>query len=270
MKPYLRYLLLAFFAAFLIGCRPTALANSQDPTTTLPTATATSTSTEIPSAIQEEAAVTPTQSVIEETPQPTPTPDPFASLYNCEMEIQFMTGPLSERAAEFTVLGEDYFFDKGDKFAVGKGTSIYYEAQKYFILHSSFVNGNPLRPMEAEFIRKYLEYWGTADTDYIQEKITELVGSEALWVCDGQAMFKTRINGAVRLSHEASDRLWLEPEELETILDDKEGLVSEWVGEIPETDDQSLYIGFCGWGPSDLGSKRYTYFRYLINFEILD
>jgi len=269
MKPYLRYLLLAFFAAFLIGCRPTALANSEVPTAQ-PTLTPTSTPTTIPQATQHEAAVSPTEAAVEETPQPTPTPDPFADLYNCEMEIQFMTGPLEERNAEFTVLGEDYFFDKGDKFAVGKGTSIYYEAQKYFILHSSFVNGNPLRPMEAEFIRKHLEYWGTTDTDYIQGKITELVGSEALWVCDGKAVFRTRINGAVRLSHEASDRLWLEPEELQEILADREGLVSEWVGEIPETSNPSLYIGFCGWGPNDLGSDRYTYYRYLINFEIVD
>jgi len=201
---------------------------------------------------------------------PTPTPNPFSALYGCEMELQFQSGPLESKNALFSVLGRDYFYDKSDKFAVGKGTSIFYEAQRYFIVHSSYVNGNVLKPMEAEFIRKYLESWGNMNTAYIQGQIDALVGSEVTWICDGEIVFNTRINDVVRLSHVASERLWLEPEQLEDILSDREGLVSEWVGDFEEMNEPKLYIGFCGWGPNTLESGRYTYFRYLVRFEILN
>lgn len=201
---------------------------------------------------------------------PTPTPDPFSALYGCEMEIKFLSGPLESKNALFSVLDQDYFSDKGDKFAIGKGTSILYEVHHYFILHSSYVNGNILKPMEAEFIRKYLENWGNTDAAYIKGQIDTLIGSEVTWICDGKTVFETKINDVVRLSHEASERLWLEPEQLEDILSDREGQASGWVGEFKETIEPKLYIGFCGWGPSTLKSGRYTYHRYLVRFEILN
>ena len=202
------------------------------------------------------------------TPTPEPTPDPFSALYNCEMELTFINGPLETRSTSVDVLGEDYFEDKGDKFAPGKGTAIYYEAQRYFILHSSYVNGNVLKPMEAEFIRHYLENWGNTDPEVIQENIDNLIGSEVIWICNGKSAFKTTITGITRLSHAASERLWLEPTELEAILTNREGLDSEWVGEIQPTGEPVIHLGFCGWGPNNLEVGRFTYYRYLLQFTV--
>ncbi len=198
----------------------------------------------------------------------TPTPDPLPDLYGCSMKIEFITGPLENQTSEFSVLDRSYFLDKGDKFAVGKGTAVYYEDQPYMILHSSYVNGNILKPMEAEFIRKYLEHWGNKDDEYIQKQIDDLAGTQVNWYCNDDLVLETTINSAVRLSHDASERLWLEPLEIVDILEDKQGLASEWIGEILPTDQPSLFLGFCGWGPSSVGSGRYTYYRYLLNFVI--
>lgn len=199
---------------------------------------------------------------------PTATPDPFSDLYGCQMSVKFLDGPFETRTMDFEVLGRDYFSDKADKFSPGKGTSVYYEAQRYFILHSSFVNGNILKPMEAEFIRRHLEAWGGTENDYIQDNIESLNGSDAIWVCDGKLVFKTEIIGITRLSHHASQELWLEPRNLELILEKREGLISEWVGDLNRTDDPSILIGFCGWGPND-SNERFSYYRYLINFKII-
>ncbi len=105
------------------------------------------------------------------TPTSTSTPDIFAALYNCNVEISFVSGPLKKTLTSFSVLDKDYFFDKGDKFKPGKGTAVYYEELRYFILHSSYANGNIFQPMEAEFLRKFLEYWGTSGTEFIQGQI---------------------------------------------------------------------------------------------------
>lgn len=214
-----------------------------------------------------ETSVTPV--AISPTPSPTSTPSPFASLYGCEMQLKFSSGPLESKSTRFDVLGEDYFSDKADKFKPGKGTGIYYQDQHYFIIHSSYVNGNILRPMEGELMRKYLEYWGSSGNAYIQGQIDKLIGSEVIWSCDGEQVFSTKISGIAHLSHEASNRLWLEPEKLEQIVIEREGLVSEWVGEIIPTEEPHLYIAFCGWGPDDNTYDRYTYFRYLLQFEII-
>lgn len=207
---------------------------------------------------------------ISESFTPTPTPDPFSSLYGCEMEVKFVSGPLESKSTNFTVLDQDYFFDKQDKFDPGKGTGVYYEFLHYFILHSSYYKGNILRPLEAEFLRKYLENWGETENEYIQYQMDSLEGSEAAWFCNGKQVFQTEVNGIIRLSHKASEDLWIEPENLEQILKDREGLVSEWIGEINETDHPYLYIGFCGWGSDTLGDDRFAYFRYLIRFEVQD
>ena len=185
------------------------------------------------------------------------------------MQLNINSGPLESKKTQFTVLGEDYFSDKGDKFKTGKGTGIYYQDQHYFIIHSSYINGNILRPMEAELFRKYLEYWGTSGNAYIQGQIDSLIGSEIVWSCDGEEVFETKISGIVRLSHEASNRLWLEPENLEQIVVEKEGLVSEWIGEILPTSDPHLYLAFCGWSTDEKAADRYTYYRYLIQFEVV-
>jgi hypothetical protein len=202
-------------------------------------------------------------------PTPTPMPDPFSELYGCEMELEFMSGPLESRKTRFAVLGKDYFYNKGDQFFPGRGTSIYYEKQHYFVLHSSYVNGDPLNPLEAEFIRLYIEHWGDAKRDYIQNQIESLVGSEIVWKCSGHETFRTRISGIIRLSHEASDQLWMEPRKLEQIVVDRKGLISEWVGGFDDTNKPVIYIGFCGWGKSSLGEARFTYYRYIIQFEVI-
>ena len=227
------------------------------------------------------SASTPTpQETIEETelpqntptpiaPTPTPTENPFATLYGCEMQLNFQSGPLESKTTNFKVLSQDYFRDKGDKFDPGKGTSIYYQFQHYFILHSSFVNGNILRPMEAEFIRKYLEYWGESGDKYVEGQIESLIGSEVTWICDGETIFHTRIDSIARLSHEASQDLWMNPDTLEQILTSKEGVESEWLGGIEPTTEPHMYIGFCGWGPQSAGDYRFTYFRYVLRFTVL-
>ena len=153
---------------------------------------------------------------------------------------------------------------------MGKGTAIFYEESPYLILHSSYVNGNILRPMEAEFIRKYLEHWGNRGNESIQEQINALIGSEAEWRCEGKDILKSTLQGVVWLSHEASNRLWLEPEIIEEILTKREGTSSEWIGKIKPTTDPSLYLGFCGWGPSSIKNGRYTYYRYVLNFILSD
>ena len=204
------------------------------------------------------------------TATPTQTPDPFTNLYDCQMQILFLSGPLENKGTAFKVLGKDYFWDKGDKFEIGKGTGIYYESSHYFILHSSFLNGNIFRDLEAEFVRRYLENWGWLDNATIQENIDELIGSEVMWVCDGITLFSSYVDGVVRLSHEASTRLWLEPGNIPDILQSREGDQSEWIGEIPEYDQDQILLGFCGWGPFSLGEERFTYYRYLVSFDVLE
>jgi hypothetical protein len=201
---------------------------------------------------------------------PTPIADPFESLYGCEIEVKFISGPLESNSIAFTALEQDYFFDKEDKFEPGQGTGVYYGFLHYFILHSSYINSNILRPTEAEFLRKYLEYWGESGSEYIQSQMDSLEGSEVIWFCDGRQVFQTELNGIIRLSNKASNDLWMEPENLEQILEDREGLVSEWIGGFNETDLPYLYIGFCGWGPESVGDERYSYYRYLIRFDVIE
>ncbi len=198
----------------------------------------------------------------------TPTLDPFSTFYNCDMQIAFTSGPLESKSTEFKVLGLDYFQDKGDRFDPGKGTSIYYEAQHYFIIHSSFVNGNILRPMQAEFLRKYLEYWGESGSKYVEGQIQNLIGSEATWICDGTVLFTTKINGIVRLSHVESNDVWLNPENLQRILFNSEVNSSDRLGEMSYTSEPHLYLGFCGWGSQSSGDERFTYYRYIFQFII--
>jgi len=207
---------------------------------------------------------------IEPQPTLTPTPDPFFDFYGCVMTIEFISGPLEGQISEFSILDRSYFEDKGDKFAVGKGTAIYYEETPYLILHYSYVNGNILKPMEAEFIRKYLEHWGNKGEEYIQQQMDQLMGSEIKWICEDEHTLTTTISSIVRLSHEASDRLWLEPENIGKILLEREGPRSEWIGKMRPSAETSLYLGFCGWGPASLESGRYTYFRYVIRMSVQD
>lgn len=204
------------------------------------------------------------------SPTITPTPDPLGNLYGCQMTIEFTSGPLASENTSFTVLGEDYFIDKDDKFDVGKGTGIYYEPQHYFILHSSYIRGIFNRALEAEFIRQYLELFGGAGPMTIQVNIDNLLGSKAVWTCEGRSSYITEIDGVIRLSHEASNRLWLEPLNIPQILVDREGLASEWVGGIDVNDDSRFLLGFCGWGPESLGEERYTYYRYLLSFDLIE
>jgi hypothetical protein len=210
-------------------------------------------------------SILPTNTIIE----PVATPNPFSNLYGCAMEIKFISGPLESKGTQFKVLNKDYFFDKGDQFFPGKKTGVFYEEQHYFIIHSSYVNGDIFKPLEAEFIRIYLESWGDTSLDYIQKQIELINQSMIVWTCNESQIFLTQINGIIRLSHEASYDLWLEPSTLEQILKERKGINSEWIGEINETEKPTIYIGFCGWGPSSLGDERFSYFRYLMALEVL-
>ena len=199
----------------------------------------------------------------------TPTAHPFPDLYNCEIKMKFTSGPLEGKSSEFLILGQEYFDDKGELFYPGEKTAVFYDGPKYLILHSAFQNGNVLRPLEAEFIRKYLEYWGESGTDYIQTQMDSLIGSEIEWSCGDQVVFRTKVKEIIRLSAVASEELWQEPIYLRQILLRHEGLVSEWIGEMDPFFMDTFYLGFCGWGPENTGDERYTYYRYLINFDMI-
>ncbi len=197
------------------------------------------------------------------------TEEIFPDLYNCKMELSFTTGPLAGMKTSFTILGRDYFSNKGDEFFPGKNTAVYYEKPKYLILHSAFLDGNMLKPLEAEFIRYYLEYWGTSGNAFVQGNIDSLIGSSVIWSCNKETVFTSHIREVVRLSQTASNQLWLEPLNLEQILTDKEGLVTEWIGDMGITSEPTIYLGFCGWGPENSGDQRFVYYRYLINFDLV-
>lgn len=202
------------------------------------------------------------------TPLPTPTEISFFDFYGCHLELKFVSGPLEKQETSLYILGEDYFQDKGDKFKVGKNTGVYYKNSRYLVLHSGYENGNILKPLEAEFIRKYLENWGNEKPEYVLNKISDLKNSEVVWICDGTPVLKTKVTGAVRLSHMSSEELWLNPEKIETIIMEKQGLSQEWLGKI-NLSQSDKYIGFCGWAPKG-EENRYSYFRYVIGFEILE
>jgi len=203
------------------------------------------------------------------TPTVPTTTHPFPYIYNCEMQMKFTSGPLAGKSAEFTVLGEEYFDDKGDLFYPGEKTAVFYDGPNYLILHSAFQNGNALRPLEAEFLRQFLEYWGDSGNEYIQTQMDALIGSEIEWTCNGQILFRTKVKEIIRLSAVASEELWQDPIYLRQILLRREGLVSEWIGEMDPYFMDTFYLGFCGWGPENTGDERYTYFRYLINFDMI-
>ena len=204
------------------------------------------------------------------SPTISPTPDPVPSLYGCAIEILFTSGPLEGDSTSFSMLEESYFYDKDDKFDTGKNTGIFYKNEHYVVLHSGYHQGNPLKPLEIEFLRKYLEHWGDQTPSFIEGQIEGLVGSQLTWSCDGKTILKTRVKDTVRLSHEASNRLWLEPENIFEILTDREGIATEWIGEITPTDPAEIYLGFCGWGPASIKQGRSVYYRYLVQLEILD
>ncbi len=203
------------------------------------------------------------------TSKPEDTSFTFPNLYGCKMVMKFTSGPLKGKKSKFTVLTEDYFTDKGEQFYPGEKTAVYYEGPRYLILHSAFADGNILRPLEVEFIRYYLEYWGESGTEFIQDRIDELIGSKVEWTCDGETILQTEINSVIRLSATASNEIWENPIYLRQILLKHEGKAEEWLGEMDPYFMDTFFLGFCGWGPEESGDDRYYYYRYLINFTIL-
>ncbi len=203
-------------------------------------------------------------------PSPTPTPTIIPDLFGCSMEISFISGPVVGEGTNFTMLAKSYFYDKGDKFDIGKNTGIFYDDLGYVILHSGYQDGNLLSPLEIEFLRKYLELWGNSGTAYIEDKIQELKGSEVIWRCDNRQVMTTIVEDVIRLSHDASNQLWLEPYTMFQLIDDRPGIASEWVGELDYSDKKSIYLGFCGWGPPEISSGRSVYYRYLVRLSIVD
>jgi len=177
---------------------------------------------------------------------------------------------MEDYGTTFTMVDREYFYDRGDKFDPGKNTGVFYEDQRYLILHSGYQNGNLSNPLEAEFIRKYLESWGNYDHDYIEAQINALIGSEMIWICNNQEALRIKLVDVIRLSHDASSQLWLEPQNLLQIVADREGNASEWIGEMQGSETPSVYIGFCGWGPSTITVNRSIYYRYIMRFEIMN
>lgn len=240
-----------------------------DPATDLATSTEeisfTSTNTEI-AYISPTPSPTPTPT---NTPTPTATPTIIPDLYGTYMELRFTSGPLEDYGTTFTMVERQYFYDKGDLFDVGKNTGVFYEDLRYLILHSGYEDSTLTNALEAEFLRKYLESWGNSGNDYIESQMETLKGSKMIWISDYQKAIEVELVDVIRLSHEASSELWLEPENLLQIIEDREGNASEWIGEMNQSDTPSVYLAFCGWGPSSVTEDRSIYYRYVIRFEIL-
>ncbi|MDY6994218.1 MAG: hypothetical protein SVR94_16665 [Pseudomonadota bacterium] len=204
------------------------------------------------------------------TPTPTATPTIIPDLYGCDMELRFISGPLDGTGTTFTMIDRSYFYDKGDKFDTGKNTGLFYEDQRYLILHSGYLGGNLSNPLEIEFLRKYLELWGNNDKSYIEQQIQSLLGSEMVWICDAQETINLKLAEVVRLSHQSSNELWLNPTDILQIIEEKGGDSSEWIGDIEATPQNSVYLGFCGWGPPEITQDRSIYYRYVFRFDIFD
>lgn len=220
-----------------------------------------------PTAEEQAAIITPT---VPASPTPRPITPVLPALYDCKMELQFSSGPLAGENSQFVVLGRMYFYDKGDRFLPGKNTAIYYEDPPYLILHSAYDGGNLLKPLEAEFMRFFLEQWGELPADEISANMQSLLGTDATWTCDGEEIFRTKLNQIVRLSHQASEQLWQNPDQLELILRERPGLADEWLGQLHAIQEPSLYLSFCGWGPEAEGEAYLYYYRYLVQFVIMD
>lgn len=204
------------------------------------------------------------------TPSPTATPTIIPDLYGCDMELRFTSGPLEGTGTLFSMIDRSYFYDKGDKFDTGKNTGVFYEDQRYLILHSGYQDGNLSNPLEIEFLRKYLELWGNNEIAYIEEQIQTLISSEMVWICNSQRSVNLRLAEVVRLSHQASNQLWLNPTDILQIIEERDGEPSEWIGDIKDTSQKSVYLGFCGWGPPEITQDRSIYYRYVLRFEIID
>ena len=81
------------------------------------------------------------------TPTPTATPTIVPNLYGCAMEIRFISGPMEGYGTTFTMVEREYFYNKGDKFDPGNNTGVFYEIQRYLILHSGYQYGNLSNPL---------------------------------------------------------------------------------------------------------------------------
>ncbi|MHA1332137.1 MAG: ComEA family DNA-binding protein [Candidatus Hodarchaeales archaeon] len=194
----------------------------------------------------------------------------FPDIYGCNIKIKFVSGPLDEYETEFNILEQTYFEEKADKFAPGMKTGIYYESQKYLILHSGYYQSKLSEPLEAEFLRKYLEGWGDLDKSYIEQQIDALIYSKIILVCDSAEPINLQLKEITRLSHVASNQLWVDPSSLFQVIIDREGESTEWIGNMSISNQNSLYLGFCGWGPPDIDQDRMTYFRYVMRFEVFE
>ncbi len=206
---------------------------------------------------------------ITQTITPTEAPLPAPNLYGCAMEITFVSGPLAGEGVSFTMLDETYFEDKAGKFLAGRNTAVYYREFQYVIMHSGYLASNINFPLEAEFIRLYLESWGLEEPGYIADRIQELEGSEMVWVCEGRKILRLRLEEIARLSRPSSVRLWLEPHNIPEILEERQD-PDEWIGDISTITDDTLLLNICGWGPPSIREQRSLYYRYLLRFEIIE
>lgn len=206
---------------------------------------------------------------VENTSEIDTTLQEFPGLYGCEMEMKFTSGPLKGKKSRFTILDQEYFEDKGEKFFPGEKTAVFYDGPRYLILHSAFEDGNIMRPLEAEFIRYYLEYWGESGIEFIQDRMDELIGSQIEWKCNGETILNTQIKSILRLSAKASNEIWEDPVYLRQILLKRDGKAEEWIGDMDPYFMETFFLGFCGWGPESSGDYRFYYYRYLINFDLL-
>lgn len=231
------------------------------------------TSTPIPYEENETPVSSPTPTITPTptfTLTPTATPTIIPDLYGCDMELRFTSGPLEGYGTTFTMINRDYFNFKGDKFATGKNTGVFYEDQRYLILHSGYLGGDFSKPLEAEFFRKYLELWGNNEIAYVEDQIQSLLGSEMVWICNAQQAVNLQLAEVVRLSHESSGQLWIDPTNILQIIDDRKGEPTEWIGDIDNPPQKSVYLGFCGWGPPGITQNRSIYYRYVLRFDILN
>ena len=144
------------------------------------------------------------------------------------------------------------------------------EDEKYnnllLTLHSGYTRSD--RPLEGEFLRYSMEKLGEEEEDYVEKKLSEVIGSKGTMSFDG-TKFQIEVIGAIRLQRQESLEINSFPS---TVLDiatkkDEEGQYIA-LGNVEPFElsklSHELIINFCGWGPN----KQYTYYRYLFLIDI--
>ncbi len=187
------------------------------------------------------------------------------------LEIQFDEGLLAGKSAKFNVVSPDNlgpFKTTRDALGLDSKTGVIRKdnyGNLLLGLHSGYLLASG-RPLEAEFLRYSLEEWGR-DTKYVENKLSEIIGSSGT-ITLNEYVFQIEVIGAIRLQHEESGEINLNPEMVLDIVtktvDDQYIALGDIRPFEKAKSEHRLMINFCGWGPN----KQTTYYRYIILIDI--